>query len=914
MTGSPGWFFTDENGSFSLPNPAGWGGLYFPLLNPAGMLSSLTPTLNGDVKTGQNSFLTLPVSMEDLHNTRSGRNFWLCFEDRAWSVVGASAPQRAAAFEGRGETSEVSAGLLWHAVRRELQDKQLVAECLSLIPLTEDLVELTRVTLTNQSTKSLHFVPTAAVPIFGRSADNLRDHRHVTSLLHRIRCVRHGVVARPTMSFDERGHKPNTTGYAVLGADGTGRAPDGFFPLVREYIGMGGDFEAPGAVYPGGVACHRAGEAFEGYEAMGGLRFAPVDLAPGQSVGYILILAILPEGADEAALVAKYGSAAAFERYWEANQQGWQDKLATPCFDLQDPRLNGWLRWVGLQPTLRRIMGNSFLPAHDYGRGGRGWRDLWQDLLAGMLTDEAGTREQLINNCAGIRLDGSNATIVGSQPGQFLADRNHIPRVWMDHGAWPLLTIQRYLDQTGDLDLLLGEQTWFSDHLTHRCQQVNAGRQSAEDNTLRGPDGAPWKSSLLEHLLVQHLTVFFNVGEHNIPRLEGGDWNDGLDMAAARGESVAFASLYAANLRALARLCLALAQAGHASLELTAELGALLDSLGEPVDYDQAVEKQTRLGEYLDSVAGEIRGRKLTYPLLRLAEDLRRKADWLSAHIREAEWLPAGEGEGWFNGYYDNAGQRVEGNGPGGARMTLTGQVFPLMAGIATPEQARAVARAVRANLWVEGMHGCRLNTDFGATPPRLGRAFAFAFGHKENGALFNHMSVMYAYALYEQGLAREGWEVLRGIYDQSQNFASAGIYPGIPEYFDPVGRGMYPWLTGSASWYLLTLLSQVFGIHGDLGDLVLEPKFCTSQFDGHSVLIARVLFAGRQLTVVYHNPMGLGYPAYRLGEARLNGRPLALEGEGKRARFSRGEVTGWPAESKIDINLVPLEPEAHKE
>lgn len=35
---------------------------------------------------------------------------------------------------------------------------------------------------------------TSAIPIYGRSADNLRDHRHVTSLLHRIRTTGRGVI------------------------------------------------------------------------------------------------------------------------------------------------------------------------------------------------------------------------------------------------------------------------------------------------------------------------------------------------------------------------------------------------------------------------------------------------------------------------------------------------------------------------------------------------------------------------------------------------------------------------------------------------------------------------------------------------------------------------------------------------
>ena len=46
----------------------------------------------------------------------------------------------------------------------------------------------------------------------------------------------------------------------------------------------------------------------------------------------------------------------------------------------------------------------------------------------------------LVDNFGGVRLDGSNATIIGSGRGEFIADRNNIARVWMDHGFWPLHT------------------------------------------------------------------------------------------------------------------------------------------------------------------------------------------------------------------------------------------------------------------------------------------------------------------------------------------------------------------------------------------------------------------------------------------------------------------------------------------
>ena len=75
------WKFIDSSGTFELSSPHHSSYLYFPLVNEAGMMSSVTPLLHGDIKAGQHAFLTLPVSTEDLHNTRSGRNFWVSVKD-----------------------------------------------------------------------------------------------------------------------------------------------------------------------------------------------------------------------------------------------------------------------------------------------------------------------------------------------------------------------------------------------------------------------------------------------------------------------------------------------------------------------------------------------------------------------------------------------------------------------------------------------------------------------------------------------------------------------------------------------------------------------------------------------------------------------------------------------------------------
>jgi cellobiose phosphorylase len=221
-------------------------------------------------------------------------------------------------------------------------------------------------------------------------------------------------------------------------------------------------------------------------------------------------------------------------------------------------------------------------------------------------------------------------------------------------------------------------------------------------------------------------------------------------------------------------------------------------------------------------------------------------------------------------------------------RMTLTGQTFALLGNVATPEQAQAIVAAADHYLYAANMGGYRLNTDFGDVLLNLGRCFGYAYGHKENGAMFSHMAVMYANALYRRGMVNEGYKVLEGIYQHCQDFAVSRMYPGIPEYVNPRGRGMYPYLTGSASWYLLTLVNEVFGVKGQLGDLRLEPKLVAVQFAADGKAAIQTLFADRHLHIIYHNPKRLDYGDYTIDAVAINGKPVAFERQGHAALLPR--------------------------
>ncbi len=848
--------FIDENGSFCLKNPQNYSYLYFPVAGEDGIRSSLTPLLGGDAKKDQNTFLYEPVSAENLHNNHSTRNFWCRFgEGNIWSAMGVSAKAEAARGTKNAEESELSAGFMWHTIKRVARDFPVASEITTFVPDELPEAEITIVTIKNTGDVPVSFTPMAVFPMYARSADNIRDHRHVTSLLHRSFITHYGVKITPTLTFDERGHKKNGMTYYVYGVDENGNPPIGAVPRTEDVIGEGGNFLHPGAVFGKLPELSVAGDTLFGYETCGMLIFAECSLFPGKEKSFILCAGISEDRATRRAEEALSGAMGRNPRtVFERTKKAWQEQVNVHFFT-RDEKFDQYMRWVAFQPILRRIYGCSFLPHHDYGRGGRGWRDLWQDCLALLLMNPNGVKTMLLGNFGGVRMDGTNATIIGSEKEgavQFIADRNNIARVWMDHGFWPLHTTAFYIHQTGDLDILFEETGYFKDGQVMRGEEKDGKWDDSYGTQQKNADGSFAVGTVLEHILVQNLTAFYDVGEHGRIRLRGADWNDALDMAAERGESAAFTFAYAGNLARLRELLTALSAWETARVELMEELSILL--CNDRKIYADVEKKQTLLKEYERAIIHECSGKKIEFDLKELCDILGNMEEWWKESLREEEWL-SGE-YSFFNGYYDNHGRRVERTtnleDVSEIRMMLTSQVFAVESGVATPEQTAQIIRSADALLYRENAGGYCLNTDFHEVKDDLGRMFGFAYGHKENGAVFSHMAVMYGNALYQRGFAQAGYKALISLYRQAADFEKSKIYPGIPEYFNDRGRGMYHYLTGAASWYLMTVLTKIFGICGQFGDLIFEPKLMEEQFDSDGRASAEFMFAGRKLRVIY--------------------------------------------------------------
>ncbi|MFH1245542.1 MAG: cellobiose phosphorylase [Candidatus Omnitrophota bacterium] len=841
--------FLDQKGTFAVRHPHQYN-LYFPLTDKDGkLLSAISPYLSGDIKKDNARFLTLPASIEDIRSNLLCRREFFIKTDK--KIIRLSNPYN----------DTLEAGLLYHKIRKKAGPLHI--EVTNFIPYNIP-VEVMRIRVINKGKKAVSITPTSFLPLFGRSEKNLRDHRHVSSLLNRVELSDYGISLRPAMIFNEEGHQLNETLYFTLGYENKTVPPAGQFPTLDSFLGKG-DITSPEAVTKDKIPFQHMDSQFDGKEVCAAFRFTRRVLNKDEETGYFLIMGIDTDKQNILNVFAQLNTPQKVQTALAETQRYWVDYLAQVRLDFKNPLYNNWLLWVQLQPVLRKLFGCSFLPHFDYGKGGRGWRDIWQDTLTLLVTEPAKASILITNNFQGIRLDGSNATIITPE-NTFISDRNRINRVWMDHGIWPYLTLSFYIHRTGDLDILRRPATYFRDHQLKRAREVDTSF-TQKDFVLRTRDNQVYQGSILEHLLVQTLVQFFNTGQHNIIRLENADWNDGLDMAAKHGESAAFSFMYAHNLD---NLCVFLEELKkkNQSVSFYKELFLLLDRLNTPVDYNQWTEKQQRLNEYFEKTK-TLPGEKQDVLIDDLISDLKAKSRHLSSWLNKTQWIE----EGFFNGYYDNKGNPVEGVFNGQTRMMLQSQVFAIMSGMVEEKRIRQIWQAAQKNLRDNKLGGFRLNTNFHSLYTDLGRAFGFSYGDKENGAFFNHMAVMFAYSLYKQGFIQEGREVFNSIFLMAGSpFAS--IYPVLPEYFNNEGKGLYLYLTGSASWYIYTLLQEILGIKFFFGDLVLEPKLTTEDFSKKTIETT-FNFHNKKIKVIFARGQKTSAACYTIKNVLLENQPL---------------------------------------
>ena len=861
---------------------------YFPLTNES-FHASITPKLAGDSCIDLNSFYLKPMTMDDLFHSNYSRNFWVKSKNHLWSATGNSLLQK----QNRDDHLTIQGGFLWHKTIRKNEKIGLKSEILNFIPSINQSIELMQIKITNINDEPQIFQVSSAIPIYGRSADNIRDHNHVTSLLNQIEITDYGVALKPTLSFDERGHTINSSMYQFYMLNENLDTPDEIYPVMDYFVGDG-SLDWPDYLTKNNSQQINLPNS-QGLNIIGAVTYFDIKLKPNESVSYFILMGISETKLNPLSFL----SVNKFNELLKDTKKYWKDQISSLSIKTSQNKFDNWLNWVSIQPILRRIYGNSYLPHHDYGRGGRGWRDLWQDILSLLLIENKNVRSSLISNFAGVRIDGSNATIIGNSKGEFIADRNNIPRVWMDHGAWPTFTINFYIHQTGDFDILFEKQIYFADKFSHRSKKIKK-RGIYSDNKLRNKSDEIHFGSVIEHLILQNITSSLNLGEHHSILLEDGDWNDGLDMANEKGESVAFTSFYASNLRIISNLLREIkSRYGYEYLSFTKEIKILLN---QEITKNLSQNKDKFLLTYFDTVENGVSGEYEQIDINELIKILNSYSELLTTNIISNEIVNDNK-YSWLNGYYDNKGKKVEGKFGNNIRMTLTGQTFPLMSKIVDQELTSKIISSVNHYLLHSTIKVPRLNTDFKDLKIDLGRAFGFAYGHKENGAIFSHMVMMYVYSLYLNEQITEGYQIIQSLFDHLIDTNKSRIYPNLPEYINQQGYGMYSYLTGSASWLILIVITQMYGIRGHYGDLIINPKLTLNQFINNKTKI-KTIFQNINLQITFINNNNQKYGSYSITKYTIQGKENILNSPNKEIKISISELSRLKKDNIIEIDI----------
>ena len=114
----------------------------------------------------------------------------------------------------------------------------------------------------------------------------------------------------------------------------------------------------------------------------------------------------------------------------------------------------------------------------------------------------------------------------------------------------------------------------------------------------------------------------------------------------------------------------------------------------------------------------------------------------------------------------------------------------------------------------------------------------------------------------------------------------------------------MYPYLTGSASWYLLTLITQVFGIRGYIGDLLVDPALDIAWLNDDGQVSVRTPFAGCLLQIIIHNPRRIVPSKYRPARIVHSGKTLQATRHGNGLLIPRHVIQALPGQGWQQLEI----------